>query len=308
MAEDKMLFLSPLKKKVLDFTQDLYWKRRKVTVYALSGKSGTGKSFRSKLLAEKHKIDLIIDDGLLIGGNEIVGGSSAKAENQYIGAIRRALFDDEAHRNEMIETLRKSNFHKILLLGTSRKMVEKIAERLKLPNISEFMTIESISTPEEIKKALASRERGEHVIPVPMLEVSRTSPNILSTFVHLVSRQFGKKTTWEKAIVNPPFQHGKGGDHISVSQEALVQMMSHCLDELESGTSVERYRIRTAWNGKYRIQIYITGPSYNIDYGDLCYRAHDYIISHIRRYTGIEIEKLDISLAKIAGSAPPSTD
>ena len=35
-----------------------------VKVYALVGRSGTGKSHHSKLVAQKHHIDLIIDDGL----------------------------------------------------------------------------------------------------------------------------------------------------------------------------------------------------------------------------------------------------
>ena len=35
-----------------------------IKVYALVGRSGTGKSHHSKLVAQKHHIDLIIDDGL----------------------------------------------------------------------------------------------------------------------------------------------------------------------------------------------------------------------------------------------------
>ena len=52
-----------------------------MTVYALVGKSGTGKSFRAKLLAEKIGISYIIDDGLLIYGDTILAGRSAKQEN-----------------------------------------------------------------------------------------------------------------------------------------------------------------------------------------------------------------------------------
>jgi adenylate kinase family enzyme len=46
---------------------DLYWFFKGVKVYALVGDSGTGKSFRAKLLAQKYGIELILDDGLLIG-------------------------------------------------------------------------------------------------------------------------------------------------------------------------------------------------------------------------------------------------
>ena len=40
--------------------------KKTVRVFALVGKAGSGKSFRARLVAEKHQIDLIIDDGLLI--------------------------------------------------------------------------------------------------------------------------------------------------------------------------------------------------------------------------------------------------
>ena len=54
-----------------------------ITVYALVGESGTGKSFRSRLLAEKYGINAIIDDGLLIQDEKIIAGHSAKREKTY---------------------------------------------------------------------------------------------------------------------------------------------------------------------------------------------------------------------------------
>ena len=65
---------------------------RPAAVYALVGESGTGKSFRSKLLAEKYGIHAIIDDGLLIEDDKILAGRSAKREKTYMGAVRAALF------------------------------------------------------------------------------------------------------------------------------------------------------------------------------------------------------------------------
>ena len=54
--------------------QFAFSKLRGVKVYALIGRSGTGKSYHSKLVAAKHRIDLIIDDGLLIKGDRILAG------------------------------------------------------------------------------------------------------------------------------------------------------------------------------------------------------------------------------------------
>ena len=94
-------------------------------VYALIGKSGTGKSFRAKLVAEKYGIEYIIDDGLLIQGTSIVAGKSAKREKVYISAVRTALFDDPLHRHEVIKAVRSRKIRKILLLGTSERMAAR---------------------------------------------------------------------------------------------------------------------------------------------------------------------------------------
>ena len=61
---------------------------KKVQVYALVGESGTGKSFRSKLLAEEYGIHAIIDDGLLIQDDKIVAGRSAKRKIRTYDFIR----------------------------------------------------------------------------------------------------------------------------------------------------------------------------------------------------------------------------
>ena len=54
-----------------------------ITVYALVGGSGTGKSYRAKLIAQKHGLEAIIDDGLLIRDDKILAGHSAKKEKTY---------------------------------------------------------------------------------------------------------------------------------------------------------------------------------------------------------------------------------
>ena len=80
---------------------------RGVQVFALIGKSGTGKSFRAKLIAQKYGIEYIIDDGLLIHDSKILAGKSAKKEKAFLSAIKTALFDDYEHRREVKEYLKK---------------------------------------------------------------------------------------------------------------------------------------------------------------------------------------------------------
>ena len=48
-------------------------------VYALVGKSGTGKSHHSMWVARENNIDYIIDDGLLVSDNQIIAGKVQNA-------------------------------------------------------------------------------------------------------------------------------------------------------------------------------------------------------------------------------------
>ena len=68
-----------------------------IKVFALVGRSGTGKSHHSKLLAQKYHIDLIIDDGLLIRGDKILAASvyytpTTRALTGKYGSRHRAAF------------------------------------------------------------------------------------------------------------------------------------------------------------------------------------------------------------------------
>src|SRR5512136_89056 len=157
----------------------LLWLMRGIRVYALVGESGTGKSFRAKLVAQKYGIDMIIDDGLLIRGDAVLAGRSAKKEQLYMAAVKTALFHDKAHRDQVAKVLQRERFRKILVIGTSDRMAFKICERLQIPHPTKVIKIEDIASREEIDKAVRSRKvEGKHVIPVPALEIRRNYPSI----------------------------------------------------------------------------------------------------------------------------------
>ncbi len=82
------------------------------------------------------------------------------------------LHDDE---KKVIQTaLKKYKVKKILILGTSDGMVEKIAENLGLPKVSDTTYITDVATEEEMKTARNIRvTEGKHVIPVPTFEIKK---------------------------------------------------------------------------------------------------------------------------------------
>jgi hypothetical protein len=275
-----------------------FWKLKGIKVYALVGKSGTGKSFRSKLIAQKFRIDLIIDDGLLIGGDRIIAGKSAKREENMLSAVRTAVFDDAEHQNEVKQALNKQKYHRILIIGTSEKMIYKIAARLNLPQPEKLMRIEDIATKEQIDTAMRIRySEGKHVIPVPSIEITRNYPQIAYDsmrvfFKHRRQVPFQRRNvSFEKTIVRPEFsKYGK----TTVSEAALTQMVAHCLDEFDSQIKVKRVQVQVKAEG-YALTVKLRVPMQHqiaTTLGEL----QEYIADSLEKYGGIFVSSVNIEI------------
>ena len=78
------------------------FEKKHMKVYAFVGPSGTGKSYRAQMVANEKGIDLIIDDGLLIQGNKVLAGTSAKKAPTKIETVRNALFQSEEKKKEIM--------------------------------------------------------------------------------------------------------------------------------------------------------------------------------------------------------------
>ncbi len=179
-------------------------------VIVLVGTSGTGKSYQAIHMAKEKGISYIIDDGLLIKGNKVLAGSSAKREKTRMGAIKRALFIDDAHKAQVMEAIDAERPPKILIIGTSKKMVAAIAKTLELGTIDEWVYIEEISSQEEVKTAQHIRKsEGKHVIPVPTFEIKQDFSGYFLNPLR-VFKKFGKGGAHEpaeKSVVRPTFSY-----------------------------------------------------------------------------------------------------
>ena len=272
-----------------------------LTVFALVGESGTGKSFRAKLLAQKHGIEAIIDDGLLSRDDKIIAGRTAKHEKTYMGAVRIALFDDKEHRDQVAKALQKNKIKKLLIIGTSEKMVQKITSRLQIPLPDKYIKIEDIANREEIENAIRSRQiEGKHVIPVPAIEVKKSYSQIFHDSLKDIAGKskfkfFKKKqSVLEKSIVTPEFSK-KG--RIEISEAALSQMAMHCVNEFSPEIRIKKLSIKTDSRG-YRLVITIDVPFGRQLTGEI-HNLQQYVIENIEKYTGILIEEVSIIIDKI---------
>jgi hypothetical protein len=262
------------------------WLIKGVQVFALIGRSGTGKSFRAMLLAQKYNINVIIDDGLLIKGQKILAGKSAKREKAYLTAIKTALFNDEKHATEVKRTLKKQDFKRILIIGTSIGMVKKITHNLGLPTPSRIINIKDIATEEEIQLAIKARKlEGKHIIPVPAIEVKRNYPYMIYETI---------KIFLKKSVVRPEFsKRGK----MNISETALSQMVLHCVSEFDTELSVEKVVLKKELEG-YTMVVFI-GVPFGKTLSEFVPRLQAYILDNIESYTGMILKEVNITISHI---------
>lgn len=232
--------------------------RGKMQVFALVGPSGTGKSFRARILASRYKIRFIIDDGILIRDKKIIAGRSAKREKAYLTAVKTAIFDDLAHRYDVRSTLDRYHCRRLLILGTSDRMILKICTALQLPEPTRIIMIHEIASAEDIAKATENRKMfGRHVIPVPAKEVRKTSPRIVTDEIKLWSTEGILRTdkVYEKTLVRPVFSTGEA---LQVADSVMKQALRNALEAYTPGARLTGFHTR--FDEGYELELTITPP------------------------------------------------
>ncbi|MFH1039119.1 MAG: hypothetical protein V1789_10685 [PVC group bacterium] len=271
-----------------------------IKVFALVGKSGTGKSFRAQLIAHRFNIDIIIDDGLAIKDQRILAGRSAKKEKQSYTAVKTALFYDEHHAREVIDRLKVEDFQKVLIVGTSEKMARIIAYRLGLPEPSRIIKIEDIATEEEIEAAARSRKTsGKHIIPVPAIEVKREHQHIFLDTVQVFLKRsiffWRKKKTFEKTLVRPEYSE-KGT--VKISESALSQMVIHCVNEYNPELKIMKIVVTPA-GGSYSLEVILRLP-FGMKISGRIHGLQVYILENIEQFTGLDLKKVNVTIGSVS--------
>ena len=226
-------------------------------VFGLAGPSGTGKSHRAMQVAYENQIDTVIDDGLLIRDGKRIAGRSAKAEASAVKAVKRAIFTDEHHRQQVKKALEHIRPARLLILGTSEKMVGLIARALELPPPVRIFHIEELASPEEIALAHQLRNTyGMHVIPVPVMEVREDLPGYLMRPIrYLIGITSGNKAKHgEKTVMQPRFS---SAGRLVITNQAMEQL---CRGIAAKVLGVARISRVDAWvnRGNVAVEIELT--------------------------------------------------
>ena len=263
-----------------------------IRVCAFVGPSGTGKSYRAQMVAGENNIEYIIDDGLLVKGNAVIAGTSAKKAPTKVETVKHALFYQEDERKEMQDAFVKYNPDAILILGTSDGMVEKIAANLGLPKISKTVYITEVATEDEMENARRIRvTEGKHVIPVPTFEIKKDFSGYLLDPLQIF-KSTGKGNApymAEKSIIRPTFSYM---GNFTISDNVFKQIIEHLANKESSIHKVVRTRVNKGDEG---VEIYM---EVIVNYGkkivDILQSFQIRSKKEIERLTAMNVSKIDV--------------
>lgn len=266
-------------------------------VIALVGPSGTGKSHRALWVAQKNGADAIIDDGILIKDGKVIGGHSAKKEKNRIMAVRRAIFVLPGHASEVRHAIAASQPRRILLLGTSENMVQKIAKALKIGPVSKIIRIEDIASKKDMEIAQYHRlRRGEHIIPVPTIELK---PHFSGYLIDPIKSFFKtssskRRRLGERSIVRPVFSYyGK-----LVIDDSVIKSIVHIVAEnLQEVYRVGSTHVKHLFNGDDDLGIMVSIEivfAYGHTIAEAMERLRKEVQAEIERMTGMVVHEINI--------------
>ena len=267
----------------------------KMKTYAFVGPSGTGKSYRAQMVANERGINFIIDDGLLISGNEVLAGISAKKAPTKIETVRNALFQNDERKKEIQNVIKKKKPESILILGTSDEMVKRIAENLGFEPISEIIYITDVATEEEMATARNMRvTQGKHVIPVPTFAIKKDfSGYLLDPLQIFKSTGKGKEPyISEKSIIRPTFSYL---GNFKISDTVFKQIVDYVSIKTEGINKIYRTIIKKHEGFDDGIYIYlevIIEFGYNIN--DTMQILKRNIIKEIEKLTAMNVLSMEI--------------
>ena len=263
-----------------------------IKVYAFVGPSGTGKSYRAQMVAGEKDVHFIIDDGLLINDNRVVAGESAKKASTKIETVKKALFLHDDEKKVIQKALKKYKVKKILILGTSDGMVEKIAENLGLPKVSDTTYITDVATEEEMKTARNIRiTEGKHVIPVPTFEIKKDfSGYLLDPLQIFKSKGKGKQPyISEKSIIRPTFSYM---GNFTISDSVFRQIAEYQAEKMPEIYKVLRTRVQNYGEGPLIDMEVSVVYGYNVAEGLIEFKKK--IVKEIENLTAMNVVRLDV--------------
>lgn len=278
-------------------------------VVSFTGKSGTGKSFQATALAQRRGFDAIIDDGLLIYKGQIVAGTSAKKCASKAAAMRTALFNYDDHRESVKAAIAEYDPKALMIIGTSDRMTDIVADQLGIGPIEERIYIEDVTTPEEREIAKHFRQdEGEHVIPAPVGQLRRDFAGYfmdpIKSFINMArgnAVQDDKKTEDDgpddRTVVRPTFSYFGS---FTISEQVIRDIIRIAAEKYDSHiVVVDRMNNGKQQNMSVTIDVMAVRDPESVD---KCIGLQKDVFDALSSMTAFTIESVNVRIRDIVGS------
>ena len=278
-------------------------------VVSFTGKSGTGKSFQATALAQRRGFDAIIDDGLLIYKGQIVAGTSAKKCASKAAAMRTALFNYDDHRESVKAAIAEYDPSILMIIGTSDRMTDIVAEQLGVGPIEERIYIEDVTTEEEREVARHFRQdEGEHVIPAPVGQLRRDFAGYfmdpIKSFINMArgnSLQDGRTAEEEdpddRTVVRPTFSYFGS---FTISEQVIRDIIRIAAEKYDSHIAVvDRMNNGKQQNMTVTIDVMAIRDPESVD---KCMGLQKDVFDALSSMTAFTIESVNVRIRDMVGS------
>lgn len=266
-------------------------------VIAFVGPSGSGKSHRAIGVAHQYHCDAIIDDGLLIQGTKILGGTSAKSEQNRVQAVKRAIFYEDSHAAEVREALARSGIRRILIIATSDRMISKITARLVLPDPLKTIYITDIASKQEIKKAHESRLRyGKHIVPVPTVELKQHFSGFFANLPYNIFSKNKNVRQESRSIVRPAFSYYGA---ILISDYVIDDIINIIVKRMIGVARVHYIHVRRRTDNKGLSVHLEVNLYYGVKVFEVSHLLQKKIKTRVESMTGMQVQRVNISIRSL---------
>jgi uncharacterized alkaline shock family protein YloU len=222
----------------------------------------------------------------------VIAGTSAKKAPTKVETVKRALFYREEEQDEIKKAIKKYKPQSILLLGTSDSMVQKIAENLGLPEITETVYITEVATEEEMETAKRIRTtQGKHVIPVPTFEIKKEFSGYLLDPLQIFKSKGKNSKPYiaEKSIIRPTFSYL---GNFKISDNVFKQIIEYMVSKNNAIHSVNRIRLDNYGEGVHiYMEVVIT---YGVNVMETLKNFKIKCKKEIEQLTAMNVEQIDI--------------
>ena len=193
------------------------------------------------------------------------------------------------------------NPKRVLILGTSDRMVETICKALGLPKPSKYIRIQDVARPDEMLKAKEARNKeGKHVIPVPTMELKPYFKGYLIDplrFFRNRKKEMPKRFSEneERSVVRPVFSYyGK----LSFSDRVIESLVYYAVRDMKKIriTHVRSEKSTGQMNGLILFIDVSVKPGTPQEIKKIIHTMRDRIQREIEHTTGMSLDTIKVNV------------